>query len=377
MLWMMLWALVLGFATSAAIQVYVSDQRMGKMLGHAGLREVGLATLLGAASSSCSYAAVATARTLFQKGASAAAATAFMIASTNLVLELGAVIWITLGWRFVVAEVAGAAVMITLIWIIYRVTVRPAAEKAVREHAQHISAHEHEHGGHEHHHHDHHGDDAEDEHGNAHSPAHHGGHGMEGDAGSPRSRRIADAFWMEWSMLWREILVGVLLAGILMSAVPADWWRHIFLVGSPAPIRLLENVLIGPLVASATFVCSVGNIPMAAMLWSSGCGFGGVIAFIYGDLIIPPLVVAYRRYYGTRPTIYLAVVLFVAMAVAGAVVDLVFAATGLKPADHAGAMSHLAHGSFGWNYTTWLNLVALIVAAALATIHLRGAQRTE
>ncbi len=344
MFWEVLWALVLGFAISALLQVFVSKERMTKTLGRAGLREMALATAFGAASSSCSYAAVAAARTAFQKGAALAPTLAFMFASTNLVFELGFVLWLLMGWRFVLAETVGAFVLIAVMWLIVSFTLPRGLEDEARTHEEEKEG---GHGGHD-----------------------HGGH----DMGGGRLRAVADAFAMDWGMLWKEMLIGFVIAGLLAVLVSNGTWRALFLThsGSPA-LRLWENAVVGPLIAVLSFVCSIGNIPLASILWSGGISFGGVIAFIYADLIIVPLIIVYGKYYGRRTAAYITLVLFASMVIAGLIVDLLFSALHLIPIGPR-PTSALSQAHFAWNYTTWLDLLALTVAAFLAAVHLRAAK---
>lgn len=333
MLWEMFWALVLGFAISAVLQVFVSKEQMARLFGKSGPKEVLLAMGLGAASSSCSYAAAATMKTVFKKGAAFLPSLAFLIASTNLVVELGVVLWILLGWRFVLAEVIGAFVMVAVVATIF--AIRPPREiiEAARKHRE--------------------------------SPT--GGRHSTG-AKKTWLVRVADAFVMDWSMLWKEIVIGVVTAGFLMVLVPKEWWQNLFISGGSHSVRLFENAFIGPLVAAASFVCSVGNIPLAGLLWTGGAGFGGVIAFIYGDLIVLPLVIAYRKYYGIKAALYITLILFLAMALAGVVVELSFSAMRLVPKAGPG-ISPMSQAGFSWNYTTWLDLAGLIVGGCLFFIH--------
>ncbi len=242
MFWEVLWALVFGFAISALLQVLVSKERMTQALGKPGLREVVLATVLGAASSSCSYAAVAAAWTAFKKGAALVPTLAFMFASTNLVFELGFVLWLLMGWRFVLAEFVGAFVLIGVMWLIVSLTLPKGLEDEARAHAQ--EADDRDHAGHDH---------AE--------------HGNGGNAGG-KLRAVADAFAMDWSMLWKEMAIGFVIAGLLAVLVPNGVWQALFLThaGSPA-LKVLENAVVGPLIAVASFVCSIGNIPLASILW--------------------------------------------------------------------------------------------------------------
>lgn len=348
MLWETFWALVLGFAVSAGLQVLVRRESIMQHFGHADLRSVGLATFLGAVSSSCSYAAAAAAKTAFKKGAHLVPTLAFMFAATNLVLELGCVLWILMGWHFVLAEVVGAFVLIGIMWVLVALTLPRALIEQARNHGD-----EDEGGGCCHHGHDH---------------SHHEGHDHDAPEATSTGKRIAGAFFMDVGMMWKEILIGFLIAGLLMAVVPQDWWKVLFLNNAPGPIRLIENAFVGVLIAVASFVCSVGNLPLAALLWSSGISFGGVIAFIYADLVIIPLLLIYRKYYGVKAAAYISVILALSMVLSGIVVDLLFTVFGLVP-QGARPPSPMMETTFQWNYTTWLDLVALGVLAWLAYLH--------
>jgi uncharacterized protein len=346
MFWETLWALVLGFGISAALQVFVSKEQMTRVLGREGLREVALATGLGAASSSCSYAAVAAAKTAFKKGAALVPVLAFMFASTNLVFELGAVLWVLMGWTFVLAETVGAFVLIGVMWLLVRLTLPKGLVEEARKHAEvaeEMSCHEHG-----------------DEHGDA----------IHASATNRRGTwaRVGDAFFMDWSMLWKELVAGFLISGFAMVLVPANWWQGLFLTAGPAPVRLIENAVVGPIIAVGSFVCSIGNIPLASLLWANGISFGGVISFIYADLIVIPLLIIYRKYYGGKAAAYIILVLFVSMVAAGIIVDLLFDALGLIPAGPR-PVSPVAMSSFAWNYTAWLDIVAIIVGSSLFYLH--------
>jgi uncharacterized membrane protein YraQ (UPF0718 family) len=350
MFWMTFWALVLGFGISAALQVFVSKEQMTRAFGRAGFREVSLATLFGAASSSCSYAAAASARSAFQQGAALIPVLAFMFASTNLVIELGAVLWLLMGWRFVLAEVIGSFVLIGVMWLLMKMFFPKSNEEEARRHAQSIAKEDHSC-------HD------EDEH-------EHGG------AGEGKWTRVARAFVMDWRMLWKEILGGFLIAGFLAALVPSTWWKALFLETGPAPLRLIENALVGPLIAVASFVCSVGNIPLASLLWSNGISFGGVISFIYADLIVVPLILIYVKYYGARAATKITLVLYASMVIAGITVDLIFSAFGLIPQGPR-PESAIAHAMITWNYTSWLDLIALVVGGCLVFLYLRNRNSSE
>ena len=348
--WETFWALVLGFSASAALQVFVKKDQMSRLFGRTSLRSVAMAMGFGAASSSCSYAATAAARSAFQQGAALIPALAFMFASTNLVIELGAVLWLLMGWRFVLAEVVGAFVLVGLLWALARLILPAELEQTARAHAEEGGD-----GGCCHH-----------EHGD-------GEHAQSADIKQEIDRwnRLADAFVADWHMLWKEIVIGFLIAGYLMALVPAEGWKTLFLQGGPGWLRLLENAAVGPLIAVASFVCSVGNIPLASVLWSSGISFGGVISFIYADLLIIPLIFIYRKYYGGRAAFYLTLIFFLATVGAGIIVDLLFSALRLIPTGPR-PPSVMAQAHFAWNYTTWLDVVALGVSAVLLGRHFRA-----
>jgi hypothetical protein len=349
MLWETLWALVLGFSLSAFLQVFFRKEQIAKQFGRAGLREVALAIFFGAVSSSCSYAAAATAKTFFKKGAALVPTLAFMFASTNLVLELGFILWLLLGWTFVLAEVAGAFILIAVMWLLVKLTLPKGLVESARAHI----ADEEESGCHSH------------------------GHAMEMKEESFKEKirrrenwtRVADAFFMDAAMLWKEIVIGFLIAGFLMVLVPEDWWKNLFITQGTGSVRLVENAVVGPLIAVASFVCSIGNIPLASLLWSSGISFGGVISFIYADLIIIPLILIYRKYYGAKAALYITIILFASMVSAGIIVDLLFAALGLIPVVRP--PSAIAQASFQWNYTTWLDFAAILLCGWFLAIHFR------
>ncbi|MGH7954041.1 MAG: permease, partial [Limisphaerales bacterium] len=344
-----LWALVLGFSLSAFLQVFLRNEQITKRFGQTNLRSVELATFFGAVSSSCSYAAAATAKTAFKKGAALVPTLAFMFASTNLVLELGFILWLLLGWTFLLAEIVGAFVLIAVMWLLIKLTLPKGLVEQARAHT-----------------------DSEEK-----SCCHSHEHGMEMKDESLKDKikqreswaHVADAFIMDVSMLWKEILIGFFIAGLLMVLVPDQWWQKLFITQGATPVRLIENAIVGPLIAVASFVCSVGNIPLASLLWSSGISFGGVISFIYADLIIIPLILIYRKYYGTKAAFYITAVMFVSMVIAGIVVDLLFGAFGLIPTVRP--PSAIAQASFQWNYTTWLNFVAIAVSGWFVFIHFK------
>jgi uncharacterized protein len=346
MAWEVGWALVLGFALSGIVQAWVPRSRMERALGGRGPREIALATGLGAASSSCSYAAIAIAKSMFAKGASFASAMAFQFASTNLVFELGIVLWIFIGWEFALAEFVGGIVLIVLMWLGLRLFVTRRLEAEARGLAEAAEA------------------------GHVHGSATTEGQALRTRLLSVRAwSDVAHNFRGDWEMLWREILAGFVIAGFI-SLLPMDFFNGLFLSDAPWPVRLLENVILGPIVAVLSFVCSVGNVPLAAVLWGGGISFAGVIAFIYADLLIVPIVIAYTKYYGRELTARLVAIMFATMVLAALAVDGLFSAVGLVPSDRPSIESISSRG-VSWNYTTFLNIVFLAVAAVLIGLTLR------
>ncbi len=343
MAWEVWWALVFGFAISAIVQAWVPRERIERALSGSGVGPVARATGLGAASSSCSYAAVAIAKSLFQKGASAASALAFQFASTNLVWELGLVLWVLLGWQFTLAEYVGGLVMIALMTLMLRAFVSPRLEREARAHAQRSdSEHCHE------------------DHGGAGS----GGTGWRERVRSPAAwSEVARNFRGDWRMLYKEIAVGFLLAGFV-AQLPSDFFNRLFLTDTGGPAAAIENVLVGPLIAVLSFVCSVGNIPLAAVLWSGGISFAGVLSFVFADLIILPLIAIYRKYYGTPFTVRIVGLMFVTMVLAALIVAGAFDAAGLIPTGPRPTRAAI-FGTLAVNYKLFLNALGAIVFAGL------------
>jgi uncharacterized membrane protein YraQ (UPF0718 family)/YHS domain-containing protein len=350
MAWEVGWALVLGFALSGVVQAWIPRSRMEKALGGRDLRTAALATGLGAASSSCSYAAIAIAKSMFQKGASLASGMVFQFASTNLVFEIGIVMWIFLGWEFTLAEFLGGLILIVLMWAGIRLFVTRRLEEQAREHA--VAAQT----GHEHH--------------------------MAGSERLTWRERVtslqawsdvAHNFRGDVEMLWKEITAGFVIAGFV-ALLPMSFFNGLFLTDAPAWIRIPENVVVGPLVAILSFVCSVGNVPLAAVLWAGGISFSGVIAFIYADLLIVPILLVYRKYYGGSMAALISGVMFASIVLAALAVSAIFGVAGLIPSDRPDVESITARG-IEWNYTTVLNIVALGVAVVLWGLTLRRGAR--
>jgi hypothetical protein len=342
------WALVLGFAISAIVQAWVPRERIEASLGGSGLRPVARATGLGAASSSCSYAAIAIAKSLFQKGASAASALAFQFASTNLVFELGIVLWVLLGWEFALAEFIGGLILIALMTVLVRAFVSRRLEEEARERAGEATT------GHEHH--------------------------MAGEHMSLRRRitsadawsDVAHNFRNDWAMLWKEITAGFFLAGFI-GLLGDDFFNGLFITDAPAAPRTLENVVVGPIIAVLSFVCSVGNIPLAAVLWSGGISFAGVVAFIFADLIVLPIVVIYRKYYGVRFAMRITALMLVTIVIAALIVDGLFSVAGLVP--HGRPSRGDIFSAIHVDYKLFTNILGLVIFAALFFLTFRRGAR--
>jgi len=341
--WEILWPLILGFALSAVVQAAVSKQQMSQLLPDDRPRSIATALALGAASSSCSYAAVALARSIFRKGAHFTAAMAFEMASTNLVLELGLIMLVLLGWQFTLAEFLGAPLMVVFLILLFRMFLsRDLLEQAKRQADKGIAGR------------------------------------MEGHAEmdmsvtegaslwqrmtSDRGRTaISQYFVMDWAAVWLDIAGGLLIAGALAAWVPDAFWQSFFLTGDPI-LATLWGPIVGPLVAVISFVCSVGNIPLAVVLWNGGISFGGVIAFIFADLIVLPVLNIYRKYYGLKMAGFLFATFYLAMAAAALIIELIFGGFALVPSERE---ARVVEASIAWNYTTWLNLAFLILAVLL------------
>jgi uncharacterized protein len=345
MVWEVWWALVLGFGLSGIVQAWIPRGRLERTLGGRGLREVTLATGLGAASSSCSYAAIAIAKSLFEKGASLVSAMAFQFASTNLVFELGIVLWLLVGWRFTLAEFVGGLVLIVVMWVALRLFVSPRQERELRAHAVGADT------GHQH-------------------PTASTALPLRQKLGSVQAwSDVAHNFRADWEMLWKEIGIGFLIAGYV-AVLPKAFFNGLFLTHSSGALRLIENVLVGPVVAALAFVCSIGNVPLAAVLWAGGSSFAGVIAFLFADLIVLPIVNYYRKVYGGRFAALLVAVMYASMVAAALVVDGIFSLVGLVPAKRP-SIASITDRQVAWNYTSVLDILFALVFVALIALTLR------
>jgi uncharacterized protein len=343
MTWQITWSLILGFGLSAVVQAVVRRETVTRLLGGDSAANLAAATGLGAASSSCSYAAVALARSLFRKGASFTAAMAFEIASTNLVIELGIILALLISWQFTLAEFVGGPIMIVAMAVAFRLFVRSRLVDEARRQA---------------------------ERGLAGSMEGHAAMDMSVKSGgrfwprlvSPRGfTSVSHIFVMEWAAVLRDIVIGLLIAGAIGAWVPTDFWQHLFLTGHPLAARLWGPI-IGPVISLLSFVCSIGNVPLAAVLWNGGISFGGVIAFIFADLIIIPILLIYRKYYGTKMTLVVLGIFYATMVIAGYAVEFLFGGLGLIPVHRT---ARIAEEGISWNYTTILNIIFLLLAAAL------------
>jgi len=343
MTWEIAWSLILGFALSAIVQAVVRREVVIRRLGSDRPSTLALAAGLGAASSSCSYAAVALARSLVRKGANFTAAMVFEIASTNLVIELGIILALLISWQFTLAEYVGGVIMIILVGVTFKIFVGEKLLEGARRQA---------------------------ERGLAGSMEGHAAMDMSISSGSGFWRRllsrdgytaVSHVFVMEWAAVIRDLAGGLLIAGAVGAWVPDTFWRHLFLTGHPLAARLWGPV-IGPVISLLSFVCSIGNVPLAGVLWNGGISFGGVVAFIFADLIIIPILLIYRKYYGTKMTLVILGIFYATMVIAGYIVEFLFGALGLIPAQRA---ARVAEHGIQWNYTTVLNIIFLLLAAAL------------
>jgi len=343
MFWEILWPLILGFGLSGAVQAVVSKGEMSKLLPNDSPKSLAVACGLGAASSSCSYAAVALARSIFRKGADFTAVMAFELASTNLVAELSIILIVLMGWQFALAEFTGGPVMVAIMAVLFRIFMSKRLVKEAREQADKRLKGK-----------------------------------MEGHAEMDMSVELGGSIWqrlisrkgitatshyfvMDWLAVWKDITGGLLIAGALAAWVPQTFWKDFFLSSHPVA-STIWGPIVGPLVAVLSFVCSVGNIPLAAVLWNGGISFGGVIAFIYADLIVLPIIDIYRKYYGWKVTALIVAVFYIAMALAALIVEFLFSLLRLIP-QHRSAQ--IVETTISLNYTTMLNVIFLAIAAFL------------
>ncbi len=346
MFWQVGWSLVLGFAISGAVQTLVSNARMRELLGRDRPRDIAIATAFGAASSSCSYASAAASKSIFKKGAALIPSLAFLFSSTNLVIELGIVLWLLMGWQFTAAEWLGGMLLVVVMSLLVKLTYPTQLVEEARRHVEEAT------------------NDCD--------------HAMSVDGATwwdkvrnPRFPIVmAQHFAMDWGMLWKDLIGGFLIAGFLAAFVSNNVWHALFFTGAPGWIAGVAGALIGPLVAIVTFVCSIGNVPMAAILWAGGISFGGVLAFLYADLIVLPLLDIYRKYYGLKMAAYIGIVFYVTMAISAIIMDVVFNALHLVPAPNPRVVEMVTH--FSLNYTFWLNCIFGILAVWFVYLNWRS-----
>lgn len=342
MFWEILWALILGFTLSGIVQAVISKGEMSRLLPDASPKSIAVACGLGAASSSCSYASVALARSIFRKGGNFTAAIAFQFASTNLVIELGIILAVLMGWQFTLAEYVGGLLMIVILVFLFKVFLKPQMVKAAKQQANR---------------------------GLSGKMEGHANMDMSVTFGSIWQRIFSDKgftaishyFVMNWVSVWLDIALGLVIGGALAAWVSNDFWQAFFLTDHPIWSKLWGPI-IGPIVAIFTFVCSVGNVPLAAVLWNGGISFGGVVAFIFADLIILPILNIYRKYYGLKISLFLALAFYTAMVSTALIVEVLFQILGLIPQEHN---AKVVEASIQFNYTTVLNILFLALAALL------------
>lgn len=351
--WKALWAFIIGYIISSAIQVFVTRERMQRTMGEAGKKSIALGTFFGFISSSCSFAALSTTKSLFKKGAGFVPSLAFLLASTNLVIELGFIIAIFLGWQFVVGEYLGGVLLILFTWLIVSFT-RP--KELIRKARRRINERE---GGNEN------GRDAPD---------------WKDKITSKKGwQQVAKRYFMEWGMVWKDVTFGFTIAGVIAAFVPRSFFQTLFLgagTENPSFFAVLENTIIGPIAAFFTFIGSMGNIPLAAILFNNGVSFAGVIAFIFSDLVVFPVIRVNAKYYGWKLALYIVGVFFAALVATAIVMHYGFAILGILP-NSAAATSPQSTERFAIDYTFWLNLVFLAATGVLAWLRFGSGKKQK
>ncbi|AOE50320.1 permease [Kangiella sediminilitoris] len=340
--WMALWAFILGYLISSLIQVLVTRKRMQKAMGKDGPRSMALGTFFGFISSSCSFSALSTTRAIFNKGAGLAPSVAFLLASTNLVIELGLVIAIFLGWQFVVSEYVGGLILILVTWLLIRITRPRRLEAQARKQMDNDE------------------EDGDDE-----------NLSWKEKLVSKNSwQNIGQTYVMEWQMVWRDVLIGFTVAGIISAMVPDSFFETMF-IGSggensanPGFLEVLAQTVVGPVAAFFTFIGSMGNIPLAAVLFGQGVTFAGVIAFIFSDLVVLPVLRINARYYGWKMALYLLTIMLLAIIIAALTLHYSLAFLGLLP-DFTAVTAPGSRDFFKLNYQFYLNVALFIINLAL------------
>ena len=350
--WKALWAFVVGYIISSAIQVFVTRERMQKTMGEAGKKSIAIGTFFGFISSSCSFAALSTTKSLFKKGAGFVPSLAFLLASTNLVIELGFIILIFLGWQFVVGEYLGGILLILFSWLIVKYT-RP--KELLRKAKRRLNEKE----------------------------------GEEKDKDAPDWkdkitsiqgwRQVAKKYFMEWGMVWKDVTFGFTVAGIIAAFVPRSFFQTLFMgagTKNPSFFAVLENTIVGPIAAFFTFIGSMGNIPLAAILFNNGVSFAGVMAFIFSDLVVFPVIRVNAKYYGWKVALYIVGVFFAALVATALVMHYGFSLFGILPQNAASSNPQSAE-RFAIDYTFWLNLVFLAITGVLAWLRFSGGKKQK
>ncbi len=338
--WKALWAFILGYIVSSMIQVFVTRDRMQQAMGSAGKSSVALGTFFGFISSSCSFAALSTTKSLFKKGAGLVPSLAFMLASTNLVIELGIIIAVFLSWQFVVGEYVGGILLILFAWLFVSLTKHRKLERKARKRLRQQD------------------DDGQDS-------------DQEFDWKDKIQswdgwQQVARKYWMEWGMVWKDVTVGFTIAGIISAFVPSSFFQTLFIGAgqgaNPGFFALLENIIVGPIAAFLTFIGSMGNIPLAAILYNNGVSFGGIMAFIFSDLVVFPVIRVNAKYYGWKMAFYILAILFASLVATSLVLHYGFSAFNLLPPS---SQSPQSTERFAIDYTFFLNLAFLAISGGL------------
>lgn len=339
--WMALWAFVLGYVISSLIQIFVTEKRMQQAMGKQEAKGVLLGTVFGFISSSCSFAALASTKSLFKKGASFVASIAFLLASTNLVIELGIIISLFLGWQFVVGEYVGGILLILCSWLLIKV-INPV--KLIKQARKNLDE----------------------------------GHEMDEDTSAFKKKirnpeswaKVGKQYTMEWKMVWKDVTVGFTIAGIVAAFVPDSFFQTLFINSGNGATQdagfftVLEHVIIGPVAAFCTFIGSMGNIPLAALLYGKGVTFGGIMAFIFSDLVVFPILRINAKYYGWKMSFFILFLLFTSLVFTSLALHYGLQLADLLPDPSAGkSITDQEH--FQIDYTFFLNLAFLIISGVL------------
>ncbi|ARN72535.1 permease [Nonlabens tegetincola] len=338
--WMALWAFILGYIISSMIQIFVTEKRMQETMGENEGKSVLLGTFFGFISSSCSFAALASAKSIFKKGASFVSSIAFLLASTNLVIELGIIISIFLGWQFVVGEYVGGLLLILICWILIRV-INP--KKLIEKARKNLEGQD-----------DDEMNDSKD---------------WKKQIRNEESwARVAKKYKMEWQMVWKDVTVGFTIAGIVAAFVPDSFFQTLFINSGQGKtdftfLEILEHIVVGPVAAFLTFIGSMGNIPLAALLFGKGVSFAGVMAFIFSDLVVFPVLRINAKYYGWKMSFFILFLLFAALIGTSLALHYGFDLIGMLPDPSQVKIQDKKH--FKIDYTFFLNLAFLAVSGYL------------